>query len=651
MFALALRTIHLQPFFSLVKRGLPLEIIMDGASGDEFTPSVALSSPGSPGKPPTPPALESPSFELPGVEPPGGGPSSPVAVYPSPVVTEAAESPLQADSTDGSSTAKAAGSPVEENAARSPPKADIAESPLFSEESEGEESWGTQWPNPSKRLRAGGPSEVEGPTPPRVGIPANISPGSLSPPFGAVQMDVGTQLLPRALRLEAGRRWEHAETQGLAKVSVDSTEPIPLLSHLAGIPANMNDAYDAPSLAFCAPGHALRALCSPAATMLGPIGLPDLEHPAAWLPATPVIPVTAAYPEEPVRVSRPKMVESEAQCIIGQQEWEVWLGRCLEGKSLAEYGLHMVDVEFAVRVTELLEAPRAARAAWKRRFQETNPVSMLHYIFHCRAVLQTYLATPAGYKGLVGGRSSLLVKVPQSVTSLELKTAWAYLDSGIYLRVARYYRRKREEERLHEARESMRAARAKSAAIPQGGVVDTTSSSSDEESLLLGEGEVTALNRAQGQEDLSDIAIWRTLEELTGQRLSQLDGYVGADEGNQPNQPAEAGQPAPPSPASSMPPGELVATAFNLPRVSAPTLPEGMQREDYQKHGVNIPPSVPKRSRLPTPPRALSASASGSATGQTAQERAFVLSPPSLSHSQVTAQVRQALEEGQRLLE
>ncbi|CAE7245639.1 unnamed protein product [Symbiodinium sp. CCMP2592] len=449
--------------------------------------------------------------------------------------------------------------------------------------------------------------------------------------------------------LEAGRRWEHAETLGLAKVSVDSTEPIPLLSHLAGIPANMEDAYDAPSLAFCAPGHALRALCSPAATMLGPIGLPDLEHPAAWLPATPVIPVTAAYPEEPVRASRPKMVESEAQCIIGQQEWEVWLGRCLEGKSLAEYGLHMVDVEFAVRVTELLEAPRAARAAWKRRFQEPNPVSMLHYIFHCRAVLQTYLATPAGYKGLVGGRSSLLVKVPQSVTSLELKTAWAFLDSGIYLRVARYYRRKREEERLHEARESMRAARAKSAAIPQGGVVDTTSSSSDEESLLLGEGELTALNRAQGQEDLSDLAIWRTLEELTGQRLSQLDGYVGAaDEGNQP---AEAGQPAPPSPASSMPPGELVATAFNLPRVSAPTLPEGMQREDYRRHGVNIPPSVPKRSRLPTPPRAMSAAASGSATGQTAQERAFVLSPPSLSHSQLTAQVRQALEEGQRLLE
>ncbi|CAE6945832.1 unnamed protein product [Symbiodinium sp. CCMP2592] len=556
---------------------LPLEIIMDGASGDEFTPSVALSSPGSPGNPPTPPALESPSFELPGVEPPGGGPSSPVAVYPSPVVTEAAE------------------------------------------ESDGEESWGTQWPNPSKRLRAGGPSEVEGPVPPRVGIPANISPGSLSPPFGAVQMDVGTQLLLRALRLEAGRRWEHAETLGLAKVSVDSTEPIPLLSHLAGIPANMEDAYDAPSLAFCAPGHALRALCSPAATMLGPIGLPDLEHPAAWLPATPVIPVTAAYPEEPVRASRPKMVESEAQCIIGQQEWEVWLGRCLEGKSLAEYGLHMVDVEFAVRVTELLEAPRAARAAWKRRFQEPNPVSMLHYIFHCRAVLQTYLATPAGYKGLVGGRSSLLVKVPQSVTSLELKTAWAFLDSGIYLRVARYYRRKREEERLHEARESMRAARAKSAAIPQGGVVDTTSSSSDEESLLLGEGELTALNRAQGQEDLSDLAIWRTLEELTGQRLSQLDGYVGAaDEGNQP---AEAGQPAPPSPASSMPPGELVATAFNLPRVSAPTLPEGMQREDYRRHGVNIPPSVPKRSRLPTPPRAMSAAASGSATGEASPRR------------------------------
>ncbi|CAE7672294.1 unnamed protein product [Symbiodinium sp. CCMP2592] len=529
--------------------GLPLEIIMDGASGDEFTPSVALSSPGSPGNPPTPPALESPSFELPGVEPPGGGPSSPVAVYPSPVVTEAAE------------------------------------------ESDGEESWGTQWPNPSKRLRAGGPSEVEGPVPPRAGIPANISPGSLSPPFGAVQMDVGTQLLLRALRLEAGRRWEHAETLGLAKVS---------------------------SVAL-ALGHALRALCSPAATMLGPIGLPDLEHPAAWLPATPVIPVTAAYPEEPVRASRPKMVESESQCIIGQQEWEVWLGRCLEGKSLAEYGLHMVDLEFAVRVTELLEAPRAARAAWKRRFQEPNPVSMLHYIFHCRAVLQTYLATPAGYKGLVGGRSSLLVKVPQSVTSLELKTAWAFLDSGIYLRVARYYRRKREEERLHEARESMRAARAKSAAIPQGGVVDTTSSSSDEESLLLGEGELTALNRAQGQEDLSDLAIWRTLEELTGQRLSQLDGYVGAaDEGNQP---AEAGQPAPPSPASSMPPGELVATAFNLPRVSAPTLPEGMQREDYRRHGVNIPPSVPKRSRLPTPPRAMSAAASGSATGEASPRR------------------------------
>ncbi|CAE7775953.1 unnamed protein product [Symbiodinium sp. CCMP2592] len=562
---------------SCVNLGLPLEIIMDGASGDEFTPSVALSSPGSPGNPPTPPALESPSFELPGLEPPGGGPSSPVAVYPSPVVTEAAE------------------------------------------ESEGEESWGHKWPNPSKRLRAGGPSEVEGPTPPRVGIPANISPGSLSPPFGAVQMNVGTQLLLRALRLEAGRRWEHAETLGLAKVSVDSTEPIPLLSHLAGIPANMEDAYDAPSLAFCAPGHALRALCSPAATMLGPIGLPDLEHPAAWLPATPVIPVTAAYPEEPVRASRPKMVESEAQCIIGQQEWEVWLGRCLEGKSLAEYGLHMVDVEFAVRVTELLEAPRAARAAWKRRFQEPNPVSMLHYIFHCRAVLQTYLATPAGYKGLVGGRSSLLVKVPQSVTSFELKTAWAFLDSGIYLRVARYYRRKREEERLHEARESMRAARAKSAAIPQGGVVDTTSSSSDEESLLLGEGELTALNRAQGQEDLSDLAIWRTLEELTGQRLSQLDGYVGAaDEGNQP---AEAGQPAPPSPASSMPPGELVATAFNLPRVSAPTLPEGMQREDYRRHGVNIPPSVPKRSRLPTPPRAMSAASSGSATGEASPRR------------------------------
>ncbi|CAE7198495.1 unnamed protein product [Symbiodinium sp. CCMP2592] len=609
---------------------LPLEIIMDGASGDEFTPSVALSSPGSPGDPPTPPALESPSFELPGVEPPGGGPSSPVAVYPSPVVTEAAESPLLADSADGPSQADAAGSPVEENTARSPPKADIAESPLFSE-SEGEESWGHKWPNPSKRLRAGVPSEVEGPTPPRVGIPANISPGSLSPPFGALQMDVGTQLLLRVLRLEAGRRWEHAETLGLAKVSVDSTEPIPLLSHLAGIPANMNDAYDAPSLAFCAPGHALRALCSPTATMLGPIGLPDLEHPAAWLPATPVIPVTAAYPEEPLRVSRPKMVESEAQCIIGQQEWEVWLGRCLEGKSLAEYGLHMEDVGFAVRVTELLEAPRAARAAWKRRFQEPNPVSMLHYLFHCRAVLQTYLATPAGYRGLVGARSSLLVKVPQSVTSLELKTAWAYLDSGIYLRVARYYRRKREEERLHEARESMRAARAKSAAIPQGsmmegGVVDTSSSSSDEESLLLGEGEVTALNRAQGQEDLSDIAIWRTLEELTGQRLSQLDGFVGADEGNQP---AEAGQPAPPSPApSSVPPGELVATAFNLPRVSAPMLPEGMQREDYQRHGVNIPPSVPPRSRLPTPPRAMSSSA----TGQ-------------------TAQARQALEEGQRLLE
>ncbi|CAE7235648.1 unnamed protein product [Symbiodinium sp. CCMP2592] len=635
---------------------------MSAMSGDEFTPSLAVSSPGSPGKPPTPPALESPSFELPGVEPPGGGPSSPVAIYPLAVVTEAAESPLLADSAGGPSQAEAAGSPfrvnaagspVEEDTARSPLKADVAESPLFSE-SEGEESWGPSWPNPSKRLRAGVPSEVEGPTPPRVGIPANILPGSLSPPFGALQMDVGTQLLLRALRLEAGRRWEAAETLGIAKVSVDSTEPVPLLSHLAGPPVNMDDACDAPSLAFSAPGHALRALCSPTATMLGPIGLPDLEHPAAWLPATPVIPVTAAYPEESLRVSRPKMVESEAQCIIGQQEWEVWLGRCLEGKSLAEYGLHMEDVGFAVRVTELLEAPRGARTAWKRRFQEPDAVSILHYLFHCRSVLQTYLATPAGYRGLVGARSSLLVKVPKSVTSIELKAAWAYLDSGIYLRVARYYRRKREQERLHEARESMRAASAKSAATPQGsrmegvGVVDTSSSSSDEESLLLGEGEVMALNRAQSQEDLSDIAIWRTLEELTGQRLSQLEGFVGAEAGNPPPEGESAPGPAPSSPApSSVAPGQLVAATSGLPRVAAPTLPKGMQREDFQRHGVNIPPSVPPRSRLPTPPRALSAPA----TGQTAQERAFVLSPPSFSHSQVTAQARQILEEGQRLLE
>ena len=105
---------------------------------------------------------------------------------------------------------------------------------------------------------------------------------------------------------------------------------------------------------------------------------------------------------------------------------------------------------------------------------------------------------------------------------------------------------------------------------------------------------------------VQDGRMWRFLEDMVGYSLKDWRESSNTGLAADP-EPASSEGPAaisvPPSPkspgAESMAPsvalGMVIADVFNLPRVPSPSV--------FRAYGVQAPPPVPKRSRLPTPPR------------------------------------------------
>ena len=170
---------------------------------------------------------------------------------------------------------------------------------------------------------------------------------------------------------------------------------------------------------------------------------------------------------------------------------------------------------------------------------------------------------------------------------------------------------------------------------------------------------------------VQDGRMWRSLEDMVGYSLKDWRESSNTGLAADP-EPASSEGPAaisvPPSPKSpgaesmapSVAPGMVIADIFNLPRVPSPSV--------FRAYGVQAPPPVPKRSRLPTPPRAPGegasaassvpptatgppmASAPSTATGQTEREKSFKLpapspTPPSTSSPSVPAETYESLTE------
>ncbi|CAE6947380.1 amtB [Symbiodinium sp. CCMP2592] len=473
-------------------------------------------------------------------------------------------------------------------------------------------------PSPARITSSSGTIPEVAPSTPW-GIGANR--GSLRPPVGGPTNE--EQLIIRSLRFEAERRWRESAAAGFISPRVDPSEPLPLLSHVLGVPP-VSSMWDSISAAVTVPGHVVRALGDPAVDIgAGPIGTPGLAAPSEWEPPTPVIRQvsTARYPEK--EAVRPLMVDASVQTQSGLDDWERWLDRTLQGKSLEEFGLCGRDLKFAL---ELLDQhpppPRSAKAAWKSRHAQADPC-------------------------------------PRGVFPLEVSCAWKVLEAALYKHMSEVHRKQEEKASRAEMRAAIRSSQPKVAPGPP--KLPSSSASSSSEELELQRGELEALGRVKGTKESFDRQVWATMESMVGFSLAGMANYVPA--------PAGEGGPAPKSPgaasSSSLAPGQLVANHFHLPMVPPP-VNLAKNAEILKELGVPTPPAVPPRSRLPTPPRAkeVPSAAAPVATGQTSKERAFTLSSPTapVEHSyeataegaqfsEVASQACQVIEEGQRLLE
>ena len=196
-----------------------------------------------------------------------------------------------------------------------------------------------------------------------------------------------------------------------------------------------------------------------------------------------------------------------------------------------------------------------------------------------------------------------MLQPPANVWEKEVTQAWKILEASVVFRMAGVKKRADEKKARREGRASLRSATAKAAASGSARLPSTSASSSEEEACTL-QLEVEAMNHVVG---VPDGRMWKSLEDMVGYSLKEWressNTGLPAD-----TEPASSEGPAaisvPPSPKSpgaesvapSVAPGMVIADVFNLPRVPSPSV--------FRAYGVQAPPPVPKRSRLPTPPRA-----------------------------------------------
>ena len=537
-----------------------------------------------------------------------------------------------------------------------PPQPAPSPTPGVDPSQEEGDDWGPAWPGetPSKRLRSAG--AASGSEAPAYGIPGNVPPGSLSPPLGGLSFQ--EQLWIRAMTAEADRRWKEAEEVGLVRGPLPGNEPRPLLSHFFGTPENVADMWDSVSAAVNIPGHLLRALGNPSGLSGVAIGPPGIPRPSEFGdPTPPLAKATAAFPEVPEQPFRkPLMVEAATQTTEGETAWNQWLAKARVGKGLAEHGLRTSDFEVSKHIAECMPPLSAARESRLReRRNHPDRMAVMLYIIHAESSYLSYRRAPRGYSDLLGGLEAKMLQPPANVWEKEVAQAWKILEASVVFRMAGVKKRADEKKARREGRASLRSATAKAAASGSARLPSTSASSSEEEACTL-QLEVEAMNHVVG---VQDGRVWKSLEDMVGYSLKEWressNTGLPAD-----TEPASSEGPAaisvPPSPKSpgaesvapSVAPGMVIADVFNLPRVPSPSV--------FRAYGVQAPPPVPKRSRLPTPPRAPGDGASAAssvpptATGQTEREKSFKLpapspTPPSTSSPSVPAETYESLTE------
>ena len=327
---------------------------------------------------------------------------------------------------------------------------------------------------------------------------------------------------------------------------------------------------------------------------------------------------------------------------------------------IAEHGLRTSDFEVSKRIAECMPPLSAARESRLRdRRNRPDSMAVMLYIINAESSYLSYRRAPRGYSDLLGGLEAKMLQPPANVWEKEVTQAWKILEASVVFRMAGVKKRADEKKARREGRASIRSATAKAAASGSARLPSSSASSSEEEAcnFLL---ETEAMNHVIG---VQDGRMWKFLEDMVGYPLKDWRESSNTGLAADP-EPASSEGPAgisvPPSPkspgaesmAQSVAPGMVIADVFNLPRVPSPSV--------FRAYGVQAPPPVPKRSRLPTPPRAPGdgvstassvpptatappmASAPSTATGQTEREKSFKLpapspTPPSTSSPSVPA--------------
>ena len=376
-----------------------------------------------------------------------------------------------------------------------------------------------------------------------------------------------------------------------------------------------------------------------------------------WGSKPPLAKATAAFPEVPEQpLRKPLMVEAATQTTEAETAWNQWLAKARVGKGLAEHGLRTSDFEVSKHIAECMPPLSGARESRLRdRRHHPDRMAVMMYIIHAESSYLSYRRAPRGYSDLLGGLEAKMLQPPANVWEKEVAQAWKILEASVVFRTVGVKKRADEKKARREGRASLRSATAKAAASGSARLPSTSASSSEEEACTL-QLEVEAMNHVVG---VQDGRMWKSLEDMVGYSLKEWressNTGLPAD-----TEPASSEGPAaisvPPSPKSpgaesvapSVAPGMVIADVFNLPRVPSPSV--------FRAYGVQAPPPVPKRSRLPTPPRAPGDGASAAssvpptATGQTEREKSFKLpapspTPPSTSSPSVPAETYESLTE------
>ena len=165
---------------------------------------------------------------------------------------------------------------------------------------------------------------------------------------------------------------------------------------------------------------------------------------------------------------------NEEQTQEGQQQWDSWLSRALQGKGLFLHGLRPIDVEKSIDLLQRTMDVPPGGTRWSNRARTGETP---YRYFRIRSAPSVLSLRTSGYRDLLATLQEKQLEAPKSVWHSEIKRAWVYLEAGLLLRTNAPVAHAVMKARRKSLRAALGAQSAKSKPMPRPASTEESSSS------------------------------------------------------------------------------------------------------------------------------------------------------------------------------